>query len=56
MAELKKQKRGIDKALRKVEQELIIVFENAGVDCMEVDLGMLIRIKNGDSYDWRIEI
>lgn len=56
VAELKKQKRGIDKALRKVEQELNIVFDNAGVDCMEVDLGMLIRKKNGDGYDWVIEI
>ena len=56
MVELKKQKRGIDKSVAKVERELCVLFDNAKVDCLEVDMGMLVRRKNDDKYDWLIEI
>ena len=53
---LKKQKRGIEKAIQKIEKELAIVYDNANVDCMEIDAGILIRKKVGDRYEWHIEI
>lgn len=56
IVELKKQYRGIDKAVNKVERELCQIYDNAGVDCMEVDMGMLIRRKKNNGYEWLIEI
>ena len=33
------------------------IFENAGIDCLEIEIGMLVRRKkeNGE-YEWIIEI
>lgn len=56
IVELKKQKRGIDKSIDKVEKELMSIYDNANVDCMEVDMGMLVRRKKGQGYEWLIEI
>ena len=56
IVELKKQKRGIDKSISKVEKELMNIYDNAEVDCMEIDMGMLVRRKKGDGYEWLIEI
>ena len=55
--EFKKQKRGIDAAIRKVEKELERIYDNAGIDCLEVEMGLLVRrkIENG-GYEWLIEI
>lgn len=56
IVELKKQRRGIEKSIKKVEKDLVLMFDQANVDCMEVDMGMLIRRKRGDGYEWIIEI
>lgn len=56
IVELKKQKRGIDKSVKKVEKELCEAFDNAGVDCMEVEMGLLVRRKKDNEYEWLIEI
>ena len=34
-----------------------MIFENAGIDCLEIEIGMLVRRKkeNGE-YEWIIEI
>lgn len=56
IVELKKQKRGIDKSIKKVEKDLCMLFDNAGINCMEVDMGMLVRRKNNGEYEWVIEI
>lgn len=53
---LKKQKRGIDAAILKVEKELEKIYDNAEVDCLEVDMGMLVRRKTEQGYEWIIEI
>ena len=55
--EYKKQKRGIDKNIERLEDDLQNIFENAGIDCLEIEIGMLVRRKkeNGE-YDWIIEI
>lgn len=56
IVELKKQKRGIDKTIEKAEKELTAVFDSANVDCMEIDMGMLVRRKRESGYEWLIEI
>ena len=56
IVEMKKQKRGIDKTIKKVEREMCQLFDNACVDCMEIDIGMLVRRKKGNEYEWMIEI
>jgi|GEM_PF-1017988 len=56
IVELKKQKRGIDKSIQKVEKELCTIYDNASVDCMEVDMGMLIRHKTENGWKWTIDI
>lgn len=53
---LKKQRRGIDSAVLKVEKELEKIYDNAGVDCLEVEMGMLVRRKTEQGYEWIIEI
>ena len=56
IVEMKKQRRGIDTAIQKVEKELEKIYDNAGVDCLEVDMGMLVRRKKENGYEWLIEI
>ena len=55
--EYKKQKRGIDKNIERLEDDLQNIFENAGIDCLEIEIGMLVRRKkeNGE-YEWILEI
>lgn len=55
--EYKKQKRGIDKNIERLEDDLQNIFENAGIDCLEIEIGMLVRRKkeNGE-HEWIIEI
>lgn len=54
--ELKKQKRGIDAAIYKVEKELERIYDNAGIERLEVEMGLLVRRKINDGYEWLIEI
>lgn len=54
--EMKKQKRGIDAAISKVEKELEKLYDNANIDCLEVEMGMLVRRKKEHGYEWLIEI
>lgn len=56
IVEMKKQKRGVEKAISKVEGELEQIYDQAGVDCLEVDMGLLVRRKKGQGYEWLIEI
>lgn len=54
--EMKKQRRGVDKAIQKAESELEKIYDQAGVDCLEVDMGLLVRRKKEQGYEWLIEI
>ena len=54
--EFKKQKRGIDKNIVKLERELEKLFDDAGIDCLEVEFGMLVRRKTNTGYEWIVEI
>lgn len=56
IVELKRQKRGLDKSIRKTESELQKIFDNAGIDCLEIEMGLLVRRKKGDAYEWLIEL
>lgn len=56
LLEYKKQKRGIDKNVRKLEDELTEIFNNAAVDCMEIEMGLLSRRRKEERYEWVIEL
>lgn len=56
IVEFKRQKKGIDKSIEKVEKELNTIFNHAGIDCMDVSMGMLVRRKKENGYEWVIEI
>ena len=56
IVELKKQKRGIDKSIVKLESELERIFDNAGIDCMEIEMGLLVRRKVENGYEWLVEL
>lgn len=52
----KKQKRSLDNNIQKIEKELSAIFDDANTDCLEIELGMLVRRKKEDSYEWLIEL
>lgn len=54
--EMKKQKRGMDKNIKKLEQELETIFNDAKIDCLEIEFGMLVRRKKEQGYEWIVEI
>ena len=54
--ELKKQKRSIDASVLKIEKELEKLFDLVRADCLEIELGMLVRRKRETGYEWLIEI
>lgn len=54
--ELKKQKRSVDKSIRKLESNLEQIFDQAGIEALEIEMGMLVRRKKADGYEWLIEI
>lgn len=54
--EMKKQRRGVDKAIQKAENELEKIYDQAEVDCLEVEMGLLVRRKTDAGYEWLIEI
>lgn len=56
IVELKKQKRGLDNSIRKVEKELERLFDEAKVDELELEMGLLVRRKKDIGYEWVIEI
>jgi len=56
IVELKKQKRGIDKNIKKLESGLEEIFDQMKVDCMEIEMGLLVRRKTAEGYEWIIEL
>lgn len=53
---LKKQSRKLDASIRKIESELSKLFDSEGIDCLEIEMGLLVRRRNGNGYEWIIEI
>lgn len=57
IVEMKKQKRGLDKSIRKIETELQKIFDNSRIDCLEISMGLLVRRKKENNrYEWLIEL
>lgn len=54
--EFKKQRRALDRGINDVEQQLSELFDDANVNELETDMGILTRRKIGDKCDWVIEI
>lgn len=54
--DLKKQKRKIDHSVEKVEKELERIYDDAQIDCLEIEMGLLVRREKGNDYEWLIEI
>lgn len=54
--ELRKQQRSIEKAIRKVERELEKVYDSAEADALEIEMGLLVRRRKEEGYEWVIEI
>nr|WP_296457223.1 hypothetical protein [uncultured Acetatifactor sp.] len=40
----------------KLEQELERIFDGAGIECLEIEFGMLVRRKREQGYEWVVEI
>lgn len=38
------------------ENELENIFDQMQVDCMEIEMGLLVRRKTGSGYEWIIEL
>lgn len=55
--DMKRQRRGIDKNISKIEREMENIFDGMQIDCLEIEMGLLCRRKKEDgSYEWLIEI
>jgi hypothetical protein len=54
--ELKKQRRGIDSSVRKIEKELERLFDEEKIESLELEIGLLVRRKKEAGYEWLIEI
>lgn len=54
--ELKKQRRSLDRSIEKLEKEMEDAFDSAGIDCLEIEMGLLTRRKTEQGYEWIIQI
>jgi len=54
--ELRKQQRSIDKSIVKLENHLCKIFDSEGVDSLEIEMGLLLRRKTAQGYEWIISI
>ena len=56
MQEMKRQRRGLETSIRKLEDELNQIFDQSKVDSLEIEIGLLTRRKTETGYEWVIEI
>ncbi len=54
--ELKKQRRGIDKTISRHEKELGDIFDQQGIEAMEIEMGVMCRRRTQEGTEWFIEI
>ncbi len=54
--EIKRQLRGIEKSLQRIEAEMAEIFDRAGTDRMETEYGTLTRRKGKDKTEWIIDL
>lgn len=57
IVDLKKQRRKVDNLIKKQEKELEKIFDEAGIDRLEIEMGTLVRVRSRrKSCLWKIEI
>lgn len=56
LADLKKQLKGVEKAINICESNLDTCFDELGVEQIEINSGLLVRDKSENIIKWRIEI
>ena len=56
IVKLKKQRRGIDNSVRKIERELELIFDEEKTDTLELEMGLLVRRRIENGYEWLIEM
>ncbi len=56
MMELRKQERGIRRAIEKQEKELGVILDDIGEDCIELEVGILKRRKGERGWEWSVEL
>lgn len=56
LIELKKQSRGVEKAIKKQEEELGNIFDQLKVESFELEIGFLMRKKTEKGIEWVIEL
>ena len=54
--DMKKQRRSLDQSIAKLEGELNVFFNNEKIDCLEIEMGVLVRRKTEKGTEWVIEI
>lgn len=54
--ELRKQQRSLVKSVAKVERELEKIYDIADTNALEIEMGVLVRRKKENGYEWVIEI
>lgn len=56
MMELRRQERGIRRAIEKQEKELGSILDDIGEDCIELEIGILKRRKGEKGWEWSVEL
>jgi len=56
IVEMKKQKRGLERSIRKYESELSGIFDTEKIEELELPSGLLVRNKTENGYSFSIEI
>lgn len=56
IVEFKKQERGIRRSIQKTEKELERIFDDEKKDSLELDMGILVRRKTENGWEWMIEL
>ncbi len=56
MMELRRQERGIRRAIEKQEKELGSILDDIGEDCIELEIGILKRRQGEKGWEWSVEL
>ena len=56
LIELKKQNRGVEKAIKRHEEELGSIFDHLKINAFELEMGFLIRKQTENGVEWVIEL
>ena len=54
--EQKRQKRNLEKSIEKMEKELDKIFDDAKIESLDLEMGVLVRRKNEKGSEWLIEL